>query len=517
MKKFKLLMVSILACLLGISAFAQDFNSLFTKAKEFEQNKKYVHALGTYYDAIALGTDNQANEANASYKILISTIKNGQPGFGNFDEFTLYDSWVSLLTDAEQYWTEHAGEVYTINIGRATKGDVDYSSRTATYTIPVYIQVPFQKDMFTNKYFEITSTICEGLEKVYKSDWKDIPEPDFSNQVCGNGGDSSRYWPYASITKNNSLKETGIAIIEGYYGRSGIYLDSASWITGLPILYGSRGYNTDARASMINIIIEILDSNDKSLIKSQWFNVPFLDTDPLRETIYSKRHSLLTLKNVPQEIMSVLDSGTYSLRIVDAYLSYGQFLDKKSIPTDRNTSSEYLIKKLSSKKIPIEQLCLIQEKCDKFKQMQEKLIQAHLEEENRFFALFDHIKTINYKDINDGKNITKSFSIVNVSKNSFAKISENKYSQTVVNKLISSNQGKIKIQNNTFEILDYDFFLEYGHKLSMISKEASEEFEKYIRENGKNFKLKENAPLPYYYRTDCDSVFLLWREINLDE
>lgn len=530
MKKIKLLTASILVCLVGITAFAQDFNYLFTKAKEFEQNKKYVHALGTYYDAITLGQ----NEAFASYNTLMSTIKNGQPGFGNFNEFTLYDSWLALLTDAEQYWTEHAGEVYNIKIEKAIKGDVDYTTRTATYTIPVYIPIPFEKNTFTKKFYDITTTICEGLEKVYKSDWKGIPRPDFKSQMCYNdtrGPYKKGEWPFSSVAKNNSLEKTGIATIDGlyaydysikHYTENGVFDEGpepfiASWITGQPIFYKSpngRSFESNGRTSMINVIVEVLDNNGKSLIKSQWFNVPF---EYEKDNIYDKSRNFslfLPLKNVPAEVMSILDSDNYNLQIIDMSLSYGQFLtgqvstDKKNIPDDKNCTSEYFIGKMPVKKIPLEQLNHIQEKSEKFNQAK----QTQIEDYNKEFNIFDHIKTIIYENKESGKK--KAFSILNVSKDTFTKISGKKYSKSTVNKFISSNKGRFNFQNNNFTVLTGDDDIQ---ERFFYDKTAHEEYRNYMSGDGKSFGINTDSYPMYFFRTDCDSAFIVWTEKDLDK
>ena len=107
MRKSKKILSMVIFSLACIGLFAQNKVSLIEKAKSYENDKKYIYAIATYYDAIAY---EPSQEAFRSYKKLTMLISDGIPGVEDYDEFSLYDSWLSLLVEFEQYWTEHPGE-----------------------------------------------------------------------------------------------------------------------------------------------------------------------------------------------------------------------------------------------------------------------------------------------------------------------------------------------------------------------------------------------------------------------
>ena len=106
MKKL-LIQLTFLALSLAVFAQSAEYKALLKKAKNYEAKKQYASALGTYWDAAAAEKSDQAAEAVESYLKLETIIEDGKPGYGEFDEFTIYDNWVLLLKDFERYQTEN--------------------------------------------------------------------------------------------------------------------------------------------------------------------------------------------------------------------------------------------------------------------------------------------------------------------------------------------------------------------------------------------------------------------------
>ena len=147
----------------------QTYEEWLAKAKEYESQKKWCSALGAYYDA--MGTDippENKTEAYNGFVALESAISKGNPGLGTFNEFTLHDEWKNLLLDTKDYLS--VVFPYEVTVGELSRGDLDYTTQTATYSAPV----EYKK---SNRYFTVFELIKRGYEKAYKSDWIDLPEP----------------------------------------------------------------------------------------------------------------------------------------------------------------------------------------------------------------------------------------------------------------------------------------------------------------------------------------------------
>ena len=93
------------------------YNEYLAKAKKYEKEKSWCFALDAYYDAMGLEIDPELkSEACRNFIVLSNLIFSGNPGIGNYDEFTLYDEWEKLLVDAEKY--SKSNVLYqTISIG----------------------------------------------------------------------------------------------------------------------------------------------------------------------------------------------------------------------------------------------------------------------------------------------------------------------------------------------------------------------------------------------------------------
>ncbi|MBO4858120.1 MAG: SUMF1/EgtB/PvdO family nonheme iron enzyme [Treponema sp.] len=266
--------------------FAQSYSEYLAKAKKYESQKKWCYALGAYYDA--MGTDElleNKQEAITGFNTIKNEIYSGNPGIGKFNQFTMHDEWKNLLIDAEKYGSSN--NMYEITIGELTQGDLDYSTRTATYNA----EISYQKG---SRYNNTIKIIAEGYKIAYKEDWKDLPEK----------------WPLysASSQKNNIYNVNGAFVYardsRDYYGKEEtLYLnafamfDNDIWRYKTPGLYDYK--------------FNIVDENGKEVVKGKrWL---------LAE---SKQ---ISFSGITPEVMDLIDNGKTFINPVACYLEYGKF------------------------------------------------------------------------------------------------------------------------------------------------------------------------------------------------
>lgn len=146
-----------------------SYESLFAKAQEYEKQGKYVHALGTYWDAMEAEQTTKAKKALKAYDKLSDVIREGKPGWGKFDdEFDMYDGWKSIYKDFQSYWIEE-GSRYVFRVAKLRKKELDMKTRTANY----YTSMAAYRN---KKYTELSSIIDEGKEKSKRSEWIEFSE-----------------------------------------------------------------------------------------------------------------------------------------------------------------------------------------------------------------------------------------------------------------------------------------------------------------------------------------------------
>jgi len=264
----------------GSMLFAEgDYAALFAKAKDFEAKKQYVHALGTYWDAMEAAPE-KAGEALEAYDKLGAAIKAGNPGYGEFDEFDIYDGWLALCKDYERYWTECCPNAFTFSI---RKGELDMKTRTATY----YVDIKVDESC---KYKDIAGNVMTGLKSKWTSDWEEIPEP-------------GRYWPQYSVywKEASSMKKGGVALFKSMsYGKSLSSAVAALW---------SLNSNYD-KSSLYDVKFNITDESGKVLLESG------------RKRMGS--YGGYEFKGVPQATMKIIDSGKARIKIAGLWLEYGK-------------------------------------------------------------------------------------------------------------------------------------------------------------------------------------------------
>lgn len=339
MKKILLTVVVILT--IGLGAFAQnaEYTALLKKAKEYETKKLYVSAMGTYWDAIVTEPTEKGKEAVEAFIKLEEVITNGKPGYGEFDEFSIYDDWVLLLKDAERYFTETPAKGFILR--DLKKGDIDRATKTAAYSIEII-------NDWSVKSRKILLALMNGIEKSRKNDWTEVP----------------KNWPFTSVYavnfKQGTYLKDGVAIfyqngdeikISGEKNQvmGGKRVVAAAFANEAWILSDSdisvakatkkftdtTNYMTDAERrsykmqqgflgtmlagqaqtaknfSLYDITVAIVDENGMELAKSTRI---LLDENPKQ----------YVFKGISQDVMKLIDGGKAKVVPTGLFLEYGK-------------------------------------------------------------------------------------------------------------------------------------------------------------------------------------------------
>lgn len=291
-------------CAAGIPAFAQnaEYNALLAKAKEYESKKLYASAMGTYWDAVAADMSQKGGEAEQNYEKLGKLIADGKPGYGDFDEFSLYDDWVALLKDFERYWTENLP--VGVLFGDIEKGAIDRESRTATY----YVYADYG---YTAKVYDMCSFIRKGLKQVRRSDWDGVSE----------------YWPHISVYQNVVEKD-------GKYFRDETALFKAPHDWGTFTKWNVSGQIAPAAFGMGIIWTNNSHYNGKLLYE---YHIALTDengTILAQNTSRDRKddswsngsgyYEIFEFAGIKPDVMKILDAGKTKIMITKVLLKYGK-------------------------------------------------------------------------------------------------------------------------------------------------------------------------------------------------
>lgn len=221
MKRIKNIVAGLAALVLGSSfAFADkaQYDKLLAEGKQYEEKKQWVHAMGTYWDAMVAYPEG-ATEANEGFTRIAkafdgydrSAEAKGNPGPGEYDDFSRYDGWIELCKDFEIYWTEHADEIVYISNVTCQKGEVDMKSRTATYNFEA-------TESFTPKFDTIRGYIEPSFlyavtgsrrgDGKYRTDWPELP-PQWPGLSIFKDSKTIPVIKFLTMTSNSTRKNDG--------------------------------------------------------------------------------------------------------------------------------------------------------------------------------------------------------------------------------------------------------------------------------------------------------------------
>ena len=356
--------------LMGLCAFAFSQNdeakAFIAKAKQCEAQKKYASALGNYYDAIVADLDN-AGTIFEDYQRIRNQIISGQPGFGNYNEFTLYDNWVLLLKDAEAYWTANCP--YVFSFSGLKKEDVNYEKRTADYSVEV-------KTAYSEKYLEIVqNTLIEGLKKVCVDSWGGLKYwPEISAFTSKDGTPSQIFQKYgAALVRYPTTKGAKVDLLKNYIltfflermdaeekkewdlewnsmsdkDREGVVaalklklnFGAEDWF-----YVGFESYYSLSCVSVPKYIVNELTTSGTGFFdrtKEKYFGffdikLSLIDNDGKKILtgpraaapavgISDKDVNKYTFKNVPANLMEKIDGNNYRISVSEAFINYGNW------------------------------------------------------------------------------------------------------------------------------------------------------------------------------------------------
>lgn len=278
--------------------FAQTSAELIEKGKKYEAENEYVYAMSCYYDAVAIGDENIELAYN-SYMTLEKSIENGNPGPGEFDDFSLYDGWLSLLKNAEKYATEYIPYIIYFP-GTFEKGEINYENRTAKY----YAKVEFDHSA---KYERIYEVIKTGLRKSHRKDWKSI----------------SQEWPKVSVffdeSKGFLQESSALARIPG--DKTFMCPWNRVDVVG-KTMYGTYARESESRTVPVDLKVALYDENGNKLIESK------------RALVC---RGWIEFSDVPANVMKLIDSNKVSIKLIAAYLEYGEIGKSNIINYSYNT------------------------------------------------------------------------------------------------------------------------------------------------------------------------------------
>ncbi|MBO4508334.1 MAG: FMN-binding protein, partial [Spirochaetaceae bacterium] len=283
MKKLLFVMLAIF-CVLPL--FAKSYLECLGEAKKYEEQKRWCYALGSYYDA--LGTDELPEnkvEAKENYNRLKNAIISGNPGFGSFNVFDFHDEWKNLLIDAEKYGSSIC--IYDITVGDLEQGELDYSTRSATYTAKVSYKLG-------DRYKKTIAIIEQGYNIAYKKDWTDLPEK----------------WPLYSASSNHDDKYNinGALVYCRDIKINGVL--STYYLNAFYQLY-SQNFWVHETAGLYDFKFNIVDENGKELIKGKRWLLDDGDR--------------ISISGISPEVMDLIDNGTAFINPEDCYLQYGKY------------------------------------------------------------------------------------------------------------------------------------------------------------------------------------------------
>lgn len=191
----KKLIFGAVSLLMGSVFFAQnaEYRSHLEKAKNFQNEKNWVRALGEYWDAMEAEPTVASYEAYTAYTDIAYSLQNGKPGLGDFSKNELIPAWEAALREFEVYWTENCPRQFEFSKITMMKAD---SSSMLTYST-------LFKCSWIPKYMNMLDVFESGYKRVKTDSMIEWPKNAFSNGDGIENAKSKRNRHLASIYKPN--------------------------------------------------------------------------------------------------------------------------------------------------------------------------------------------------------------------------------------------------------------------------------------------------------------------------
>lgn len=149
----KKLMIYVFMIFMSTITFAQNYEANLAKAKEYEEKKEFVYALGYYYDA--MNDENALPEARQNFNSISTKLSKGPSGL----ELSMWDdpkeAWRNVILEFYKYFTEFSPyEFYYYD--KLEQGELDYKNKTATYLMKY-------KFSLTDKFKTISNILMNSV------------------------------------------------------------------------------------------------------------------------------------------------------------------------------------------------------------------------------------------------------------------------------------------------------------------------------------------------------------------
>ena len=269
-------------------------DSLIKEGEAFEKKNKFCYALGKYYEASAIESKAKIkSKGTEKYDELVKLILSGNPGRGTFSPFQILDAWKALLIDTEKYGTEYGA--FEFEFGELKQDTLDYKAKTATYKAVVIMKK-------SGRYSNVIKKVYDGFEKAYRDDW----EKDLMRVYDGGSGYMVER-ECVSARGSNALLVNGVAVFSNEEDLS----------------YGKRcafEHVIDGACSLYDLKMSLVDKNGKEIADGN--RSLMMNLESVRNGFY---YGYYYLNNVPEKLMTKIESGEAKLNFKGAYLQYGSY------------------------------------------------------------------------------------------------------------------------------------------------------------------------------------------------
>ncbi len=284
---------------------ASPYEVLLKQGEKYEAEKKYVYALDSYWEAMLADQTFAAEEACKKYNSLLGAITSGNPGYGTFDDFSLYDCWLSLLQEAEVYFSENPPATFYTRLGE--KQGINQKAKTVNYDLCI------DTTGLSKKAASILTALRTGLGKKRIDGWDGISSKWPLIPVSSSGGKamvSTLKFPDRSYEKDTDT-DGGVSCI----GQDFIYLGAST--LGISNYFEKRIENFKKSFDLSTWAIKDY-SVDTYIYEA---GISILDGDGKEvqsfaaQKIDAKTYSISLQLN--QKANAAVESGKYSIKIND--------------------------------------------------------------------------------------------------------------------------------------------------------------------------------------------------------
>ncbi len=336
LKRIIKVVTAAVALVTGAVGFADEaeYQKLLSQGKAYEEKNQWIHAMGTYWDAIGANPAGSKEATDALISIRNGFVDDfnygtGNPGPGEYDDFSRIDGWIAVCKEYETYWTEHSGEIYTIVL-ECKKGELDMKTRTATYNFTAETKP-------TKKFQAISDAVLKSFAKGYSQyHLNDIPSQ----------------WPGVSIFKDSKT----IPIVKFISATNSFGYDVGLELDGHVIVGdGSveflNGKTTEYYVAAWNNLVPLADVNFESDVSSNLeAKIKIIDNESGKKiasmknpVVFEKNgYAEFSISGIAADDIKTMDSGKWHFEFEAFTLKPGtvirklDYLETKITNFDRN-------------------------------------------------------------------------------------------------------------------------------------------------------------------------------------